>query len=93
MEHLKQLEARVETLEKLLSNTKRMLTMNEVCHLTGLSKATIYIKTSQKEIPHYKPTGGKIYFDRSEIEAWMRSGKVHSNDEVQAMADQIKYQA
>jgi hypothetical protein len=34
--------------------------------------------TSNKTIPFYKPLGGKIFFDKTEIENWLRSNKVET---------------
>jgi excisionase family DNA binding protein len=83
MDNLKQLEQRVSTLETLLSNSKRVLTLEEASVLTGHSKQALYKKTSTRKIPHYKPGGGKIFFDREELEKWMRSGRVATMDEIQ----------
>lgn len=42
--------------------------------ITGLARRTIYKKTHFREIPHLK-RGGKLYFKRSELEAWIASGR------------------
>jgi excisionase family DNA binding protein len=46
---------------------------------------TIYEKTSEKTIPHFKK-GGKLFFHRSELEAWVMEGKVKTTDELQSEA-------
>ena len=33
-----------------------------------------------------KPNGKQLYFDRAEIEAWMKQGKVNTIDESEQMA-------
>ena len=38
----------------------------------------------RKDIPFYKPEGKTIYFDRLELEAWMKRNRVSSNDEIQS---------
>lgn len=60
----------------VLLATKRMLTIDEVCLLTGYKKQCMYRLTSNREIPYYKPSHNKLYFDRNEVEAWMRRGRV-----------------
>lgn len=66
---------------------KNVLQIADVALLTGLSKASIYRLTSQNGIPYYKRTGGGyIYFDRKEIEDWMRTNRVATSDEIQAQA-------
>jgi excisionase family DNA binding protein len=47
--------------------------------------ATIYEKTSKKLIPHFKK-GNKIYFYRSELEQWLREGKVKTLPEIEGQA-------
>lgn len=39
----------------VLLATKRMLTIDEVCLLTGYNKQCMYRLTSNREIPYYKP--------------------------------------
>ena len=46
---------------------------------------TLYEKTSEKTIPHFKK-GNKLYFHRSELEAWVKEGKVKTNEELQGEA-------
>lgn len=56
---------------------KRMLTVDDLSLLTGLSKPLIYKLTSSKQLPCYKPHGKALYFDREEIEFWLKSNPVH----------------
>lgn len=42
--------------------------------ITGLARATIYKKTHFREIPHHR-VGGRLYFKRSELLAWIDAGK------------------
>ena len=65
---------------------KNVLTLEDVSLLTGLSKSHLYKLTCNHQIPHYKPNGKQLYFDRAEIEAWMKQGKVSTVDESEQMA-------
>jgi len=60
--------------------------MEDVSLLTGLSKSFIYKMTSTMQIPHYKPNGKHVYFDRKEVEDWMRQNRVATQGEVQGIA-------
>lgn len=60
-----------------LSN-KEVLTASEACAYTGFSKSYLYKLTSRREIPHYKPSGKMVYFNRHELEAWLQSNKVET---------------
>lgn len=79
-----------EKLDKILVYSllaaKNVLTLDDVCLLTGLSKSWLYKATCRHEIPFYKPNGKQIYFDRKEIEDWMRQGRVKTNNELEAEA-------
>ncbi len=50
-----------------------------------LKLTTLYEKTSRKIIPHFKK-GNKLYFNRSELQAWVQEGKVQTADELQSQA-------
>ena len=73
------LEERLKKIENSLYITKEMLTTTELAEYLGVSQSQIYKLTMNMEIPHYKPKGKTIYFDRKEIVRWMRSN--HSSFE------------
>lgn len=58
--------------------SKDWLTVTEVSRLVRLSKPTVYQLASKNQIPHYRPSGGKLLFDRAEVEAWIMAGRVES---------------
>ena len=62
---------------------KNVLNIDDVSVLTGLSKSTLYKMTCSKEIPFYRPNGKLIYFDRKEIECWMKRNRVAATFEIQ----------
>lgn len=79
-----------ERLENLvLSTQKTVLNINEVCTFTGLSKSTIYKLTMQggKSIPHYKQSK-HLFFDRVEVENWLKEHRGYDADIEDAKADQ-----
>ena len=69
-----------------LLSAKNVLNMEDVSLLTGLSKSFIYKMTYTMQIPHYKPNGKHVYFDRKEVEGWMRQNRVATQGEVQGIA-------
>ncbi|MCC8118677.1 MAG: helix-turn-helix domain-containing protein [Bacteroidales bacterium] len=74
-------------LNEIKANTllaaKNVLTIEDVALLTGLSKSYLYSLTSKKQIPHYKPNGKLMFFDRKEVEEWMLQNRVNTTDEAQ----------
>lgn len=65
---------------------KNVLDIDDVVLLTGLSKSYVYKLTCKKEIPYYKPNGKLIYFDRQEVESWMKQNRVNSIAEAEQEA-------
>ena len=71
----------------IIGTQKEVLTTDEAARYLGVSKATLYRMTMEKQIPHYKsPTGRLCYFNRKEIEAWMQSCKVSTHKELEQKA-------
>jgi excisionase family DNA binding protein len=62
-----------------------VLNVKEAAKYLKLQIATIYEKTSRRIIPHFKK-GNKVYFHRPELESWIRSGRVKSQDEIKSEA-------
>lgn len=60
---------------------KNVLTLEDVALLTGLSKSHLYKLTCTHQIPYYRPNGKQIYFDRGEVEAWMKQNRVATQQE------------
>ena len=54
-------------------NNKRVLNISEASELLGFEVSYIYKLTSAKILPHSKPNGKTIFFDREKLEDWMLS--------------------
>ena len=65
---------------------KKVLTLEDVSLLTGLSKSYLYRLSCTHQIPYYKPNGKQIYFDRAEIESWMKQNRVATKQEAEQAA-------
>ena len=85
MELLLKQEKRLETIEDLLSSQKSVLNIDEVCRITSKSKSHIYKLTCSGSIPYYKQ-GKHLYFDRQEIESWLKSNRIKSMEEIESEA-------
>lgn len=78
----KELKEIKELLKKQTLQQKKFLTVEETSEFLGLSTSRLYKMTSDKEIPHYKPGGKKIYLNRQELEQWILRGRVDSINDV-----------
>lgn len=74
---------RVERLAAI--NAKAVLDLDDAVLFTGFSKGHLYRLTSERQIPHYKKSR-KLYFKKSELEAWLLEEKVLTNAEIDCHA-------
>lgn len=81
-----EIERRLGCIEKMLQSQKKVLTFEEGAIFTGIGKSHLYKLTSAGIVPHYKPRGKMIYFDRAELESWLLQNRVTPADEIEAMA-------
>ena len=65
-----------ELADRVIFTTKEVLTSDEVARYMGISKSYLYKLTMNRVIPHFKPTGKVCYFDRKELENFLRSNRV-----------------
>lgn len=86
----------IERLDKIerysLLAAKNVLTLDDVEILTGLSKSYLYRLTSTKQIPYYKPNGKLTFFDKKEVEEWLKQNKVESKTDALHKAANYKFQ-
>ena len=74
-------EQRLDRIEQLLRGQKTVLNFVEACEFTGLSKTYMYKLTHQGRIPHFKPHGKNIYFNREELERWLLQNPVKTAEQ------------
>jgi excisionase family DNA binding protein len=63
------------------NNNEEILSLNEAAKFLCASKSFIYKMTSQKLIPHYIPSGKKIYFKKSDLENWLLKNRIPPSSE------------
>ncbi len=66
---------------------KDYLTAREAADYIGASLNYFYKLTASHRIPMYCPTGRKLLFKRSELQAFVEQSRVRSNNELAAMAE------
>ena len=77
--------SKLEAIERnSLLAAKNVLTIDDAALLTNMSKSTIYKLTCSRQVPFYRPNGKLVYFDRQELESWLKQNRVTT----QAEADQ-----
>ena len=66
-----------------LQQPEQILSFNEACTFLDYSKSYLYKLTYSRQIEHYKPNGKKLYFKRSDLEAWLLRNRVKTADEIE----------
>lgn len=77
-----QLDERLTRIEKLLLSTKKVLNFDELVEYTGLSRSYLYKLTALAIIPHSKPTGKVLFFDKEKIDKWLLDNSTKSRQEL-----------
>lgn len=78
-------EVIAEELKQVKPTQHETLSIKEAASFLRLKLTTMYEKTSRKLIPHFKK-GNKLYFNRAELEDWIRKGKVKTASDIESEA-------
>ena len=78
------LEALETMLRKLLADREEApLTVDQAAEFCHMSRSHLYKLCSASSVPFYKAPGGKFnLFKRSELAAWLLSGRVRTQEEI-----------
>ena len=63
-------------------NDKNILTVEDLMDYTDFSQKQIYKLKSTRQIPHYKPSGKKLFFKKNEIDEWITRGRIDTFDDL-----------
>jgi len=85
---MQSVEERVSELEKMIFTVKNIFSFDEASKFLNLSKSYLYKLTSGNLIPHYKPQGKMLYFEKEELEAWLRQNPVKTEMQITREAQQ-----
>ena len=72
---------RFKSIEDALYSTKDILNMKEVCQYLDISQSLLYKLTCNGEIPHFKPRGKIIFFEKKELIKWINNNGNHVSEE------------
>ena len=71
---------RLKSIEENLYTTKEILNMKEVCQYLNISQSLLYKLTCSGEIPHFKPRGKMIFFEKKELIEWIKKSNLLSSE-------------
>jgi predicted DNA-binding transcriptional regulator AlpA len=93
-----EIDRRLSNIETLILNSlnkrteatqneiEKPIKLDDVVKLTGLTKPTLYGYVQRNELPHFKK-GNRLYFFKSEIIDWIKTGKKKTQKEIEAEAN------
>lgn len=71
---------RLKSIEETLYTTKDILNMKDVCQYLDISQSLLYKLTCSGEIPHFKPRGKMIFFEKKELIEWIKKSNLLSSE-------------
>ena len=86
MDSLQTIEQKLTNIENSLAASKEVLTFDETANFTGFSKSYLYKLTSAGMIPHSKPLGKNLFFDRVKVQEWLLSKPIKTSAEINTQA-------
>ncbi|MEN8187919.1 MAG: helix-turn-helix domain-containing protein [Bacteroidota bacterium] len=80
------IDVRLDRIEKLLTANKEVLTFEETCDYTGITRSYLYKLTAAGIIPHSKPNGKMIFFEKKKLNSWLLQNPRKTQEEIEAEA-------
>ena len=78
---------KLTVIESLLVATQpKPLALKEAAEFLDFSRSYLYRLTSQGRVPHYKPEGKRVYFDRAELVDWLKRNRNRTQEETEEKA-------
>jgi excisionase family DNA binding protein len=79
-------QEQLNRIEAAALSQKNVLSFEEAARYMGISKSDLYKKTSNRTIPHFKPRGKMVYFERVQLEQYLLQNPITTADELEAQA-------
>ena len=68
------------------NNERGLLTTTEAAHYLGVKPSYLYKMMMRRAIPYYKPGGKLCFFSRDDLDAWLTSIRIKSQNEIESEA-------
>lgn len=81
-----ELGERLDRIERLLVANKEVLTFEEASEYKGISRSYLYKLTAAREIPHSKPNGKMLFFEKAKLNTWLLQNGRKSRSEIETEA-------
>lgn len=81
---------KLTSIEQLLSKQgllqREVLSLGDACDYLNVSASYLYKLTCTSQVPHYVPTGKKIYFKRTELDQWLLRNRQSPGTDIEKQA-------
>ena len=68
---------------------KEVLSASEAATYMNVSLSHLYKLTAERKVPHFKPMGKMVYFNRLELEQWLQKNRVATDEELEQQAQKL----
>ena len=89
-ERLNAIERKLDELaalnKELAALNKETLNLKEAAKYLNVSCSHLYKLTYSKQIPHYKPRGKQVFFERKELDKWLLQNRQTTKAEMEQAA-------
>lgn len=86
----KHIQERLDRIEGLLGNLQKASSkpfdLAAAAEYLHISQSHLYQLTSKGKIGHYKPAGKKIYFDKADLDEYLRRNRIRPEWEIEQEA-------
>jgi len=66
-----------------MAETDHFMTLADLCSYLGVSRSLGYKLSHRRAIPIYKPTGGKVWVKKSDVDKWLNAHRIMSETEIE----------
>jgi excisionase family DNA binding protein len=78
--------ARLDSIEKALSQGDRPLPFKEAAQYLNCSPSYLYKLTHRRAVPCFKPLGKKLYFKRGDLERFLLQNPIRTRESIEQEA-------
>lgn len=76
-------------IRNLMLMNKETMNIDDVSLYTGYEKSYLYKLTSEAKIPHSKPGGKSIFFQKKEIDEWLNRNPIKTRYQIEGESNQM----
>jgi excisionase family DNA binding protein len=68
-----------------MEKNDKFFTLAELCTYLGISRSLAYKLSHRCIIPKYRPTNGRVWFKKSEVDIWLDKHRILSEEEINTL--------